>query len=135
MHCKIIRSDRIKPVSTPCIAVQQLDGPLSLPTRQCSYAPPATVPADTQPEIANPRTSNSGCDITHRIPQASQSCGQSGLVTLKAIRKRGPDWAVETESEGGSRAAFGVSGTAFGPVAQDEGLCGRSRPATPPRPK
>ena len=40
------------------------------------------------------------------------------------------DWAVETESECGSWARLGVSGTVFGPVAQDEGLCGRSGPGT-----
>ncbi len=44
------------------------------------------------------------------------------------------DWGVESESECGSWAALGVSGTRFGPAAQDEGLGGRSGPTpAPPR--
>ena len=43
------------------------------------------------------------------------------------------DWAVETESECGSLAALGVSGTVFGPVAQDEGRGGCIGPVAGPR--
>jgi len=46
------------------------------------------------------------------------------------IRKRGIDWTVETASEFGSWAALDLSVTVFGPVAQDEGLSGRSGPTT-----
>ena len=49
-------------------------------------------------------------------------------LSVSVIRKRGMDW--ETESERGSFAVLGVSGTVFVPVAQDEGLGGRSGPTT-----
>ena len=40
------------------------------------------------------------------------------------------NWAVETVGDFGSWAAFGMSGTVFGPVTQDEGLGDGSRPTT-----
>ena len=51
-------------------------------------------------------------------------------LSLSVMQRRGMDWMVETASGFGLCAALDVSVTVIGPVAQDEGLGGGSRPTT-----